>query len=101
MNKYVKSEKIYTPQTYCEKVTGFCYGFNQDDTVGEIEAVLNKHGLGTELWSYPLYEIDHIVENNLSVVLVDISGFDKQGIWRQAYRWFEVPEDFKEEEDDV
>ena len=98
-SKYVKSEKIYTPQSYCEKMTGCCYGFNQDDTVGEIEEVLKRHGLESENWSYPLSEIDHIVENGLNVVLVDVSGFDKQGKWRQEYRWFEVPEYFEEEDE--
>ena len=98
-SKYVKSEKIYTPQSYCEKMTGCCYGFNQDDTVGEIEEVLKRHGLESENWSYPLSEIDHIVENGLNVVLVDVSGFDKHGKWRQEYRWFEVPEDFEEEDE--
>ena len=98
-SKYVKSEKIYTPQSYFEKMTGRCYGFNQDDTVGEIEEVLKRHGLESENWSYPLSEIDHIVENGLNVVLVDVSGFDKQGKWRQEYRWFEVPEYFEEEDE--
>ena len=80
-------------------MTGRCYGFNRDDTVGEIEEVLKRHGLESENWSYPLSEIDHIVENNLCVVLVDVSGFDKQGKWRQEYRWFDVPEDFEEEDE--
>ena len=42
MNKYVKSEKLYTPQTYCEKLTGCCYGFDHEDTVFEIETVLKR-----------------------------------------------------------
>jgi hypothetical protein len=54
--------------------------------------------LESEHWSYPLSEIDHIVENNLCVVLVDVSGFSKEGKWEQEYRWFEVPENFEEEE---
>ena len=100
-SKYVKSEKLYTPQTYCEKMTGRCYGFKEDDTVGEIEEVLRRHGLESENWSYPLSEIDHIVENGLNVVLVDVSGFSEEGKWRQEYRWFEVPEDFEDESDEV
>ena len=99
MNKYVKSEKLYTPQTYCEKLTGRCYGFDHEDTVFEIETVLKRHGLESEHWSYPLSEIDHIVENGLNVVLVDVSGFDKQGKWRQEYRWFEVFDDFEEDDE--
>jgi hypothetical protein len=49
------------------------------------------------LFDYPLSEIDHIVENKINVVLVDVSGFDKNGIWQHEYRWFEVPEIFEEE----
>ena len=101
MNKYVKSEKLYTPQTYCEKLTGCCYGFDHEDTVFEMETVLKRHGLESEHRSYPLSEIDHIVENNLCVVLVDVSGFSKEGKWKQEYRWFEVPEDFEDESDEV
>ena len=81
----VRSQNLYSPQNYCEKMTGFCYGFHQDDTVAEIEAVLRKHGLESEHWSYPLDEIEHIVENDINVVLVDVSGFDKQGVWRTRY----------------
>ena len=95
----VKSQKLYSPQTFCEQMTGYCYGFIKDDTVAEIEAVLRKHGLESEHWSYPLEEIDRIVENGINVVLVDVSGFDEQSVWRTKYRWFEVPEDFEDKED--
>ena len=96
----VKSQKLYTPQTYCEKMTGCCYCFDHENTVFEMETVLKRHGLESEHWSYPLDEIDHIVKNGLNVVLIDVSGFTKQGKWIQEYRWFEVPEDFKEDEDE-
>ena len=64
----VKSEQIYSPQNYLEGVTGNCYIINGDDDVGLIERVLYENNL--DLWSYPLSEIDHIVENELDVVLV-------------------------------
>ena len=92
----VKSQNLYTPQGYCEKMTGCCYGFSQDDTVSEIEAVLERHGLKSKQWSYPLDEIEKIVKNDINVVLVDVSGFDKQNVWRTKYRWFEVPDGFEE-----
>ena len=99
-SKYVMSEKLYTPQTYCEKMIGCCYGFDHEDAVHEIETVLKRHGLESDHWSYPLDEIEHIVENDINVVLVDVSGFDKHGKWKMEYRWFEVSEDFKEEDDE-
>jgi hypothetical protein len=52
---------------------------------------------GYELWDYPLTEIDHIVENNLNVVLVDCSYYEGDN-YINEYRWFEVPEDFEEED---
>ena len=66
----VKSEKIYSPQNYLEAVTGNCYIISGDDDVGLIERILYENNL--ELWSYPLSEIDHIVENELNVVNLDI-----------------------------
>lgn len=93
----VKSEQIYTPQTYCQKLTGYCYLFAQYNTVKEIEAILRLHDL--EYWNYPLSEIDHIVENELNVVLVDVSGHDEYNVWKTEHRWFEVPDDFTEEDE--
>ena len=92
----VKSNKIYTPQSYVYAVTGLCFCFSQDDTVAEIQDKLDRYCFDT-LWNYPLTEIDHIVENKLNVVLVDVSGFAGGNEWVTEYRWFEVPEDFTEE----
>lgn len=94
----VKSEKIYSPQNYLEIVTGNCYLINGDDDVGLTECILEKQGYG-DLWSYPLTEIDHIVENKLDVVLVDCMVYDEESQeYKHEYRWFEVPEDFEEVE---
>jgi hypothetical protein len=96
----VKSEKIYSPQNYLEIVTGNCYLINGDDDVGLTECILEKQGYG-DLWSYPLTEIDHIVENKLDVVLVDCMVYDEESQeYKHEYRWFEVPEDFEDMEDD-
>ena len=93
---YVRSEKIYTPQQYINAVTGHCFCFQQEDTIAEIQDKLDRYCFDT-LWSYPLAEIDHIVENDLSVVLVDVSGFYGGKTIAPQYRWYEVPDDFKEE----
>jgi hypothetical protein len=46
-------------------------------------------------------EIDHIVENKLNVVLVECPIWNnKTEEVEYAYRWFEVPEDFKDEEEE-
>ena len=93
----VKSEIIYSPQAFVGAVTGKYYVFRCDDVVAEIEALLDDNFI-TDLWNYPLSEIDHIVENELDVVLVDVSGFNEKGEWVQAFRWFQVPAGFDDNE---
>ena len=31
----------------------------------------------------------------------DVSGFDKQGKWKYEHRWFQVPEDFEDEYEEI
>lgn len=94
----VKSEHIYSPQTYLEAITGKCYFMRHNEyPVDFIQSVLVSEGHTDDLWDYPLTEIDHIVENNLNVVLVDCSHYE-DGEFVNEYRWFEVPEDFEEVE---
>lgn len=94
----VKSEKIYSPQNYLEAVTGKCYIIDGYDDAELIQEILVENGYTDELWDYPLSEIDHIVENKLNVVLVDCMVVNSEDEFEHVYRWFEVPEDFKEEE---
>lgn len=93
----VKSEQIYSPQNYLEAVTGECYIVIGDDDIESIDKILRRK-LNRSLWNYPLSEIDHIVENEIDVVLVDCMVYneDKKD-FEHICRWFEVPEDFKEE----
>ena len=91
----VKSEQIYSPQSYVGAVTGNYYFFKHNMTpLEEIRFLLDPE---LELWDYPLTEIDHIVENNLDVVLVDVSHYNEKDEFITEFRWFEVPEWFKEE----
>lgn len=93
----VKSEKIYSPQNYLEIVTGKCYIISGENDVEFIEKILEKEY--DSVWSYPLSEIDHIVENDLNVVLVDCMVVNSEtDNFEHVYRWFEVPEAFKDEE---
>lgn len=92
----VQSERIYSPQEYVEAVTGHYFCFPKEDTVQEIQDKLDRYCVDS-LWNYPMTEIDHIVESNLRVVLVDVSGFYGGNEIVPQYRWFEVPEDFREE----
>lgn len=91
----VKSNKIYSPENYVCAITGTYYFFkHKTHPIEEIQCLLKNNGYA--LWDYPLTEIDHIVENNLNVVLVDCSHYERE-VYVNEYRWFEVPEDFKEE----
>ncbi len=90
----VRSNIIYTPQTFVEKLAGRCYCFKNENTVAEIEQLLKRHK--KPFANYALNEIEYIVENLLDVVLVDVSGFDKCGRWYREYRWFEVPKNFSD-----
>lgn len=92
----VKSNQIYSPQSYVGAITGAYYFFkHKTHPVDEIQHLLKLNGYDN-LWDYPLTEIDHIVENNLNVILVDCSHY-KGHIYVNEYRWFEVPEDFEDE----
>ena len=96
----VKSDKLYSPENYLEAVTGKYFIVRGDDDIAEIEAILDRHGYRDELWNYPLSEINHIVENDIGVVLVDCMVYNEdKKEFEHEYRWFEVPEDFKEEEE--
>jgi hypothetical protein len=89
----VVSKKLWTPQTFVEAITGHCYIFDGDDDVGHIAALLEESGYG-DLWDYPIDEIDHIIENEHQVVLVDcMVWFEGEGKYEHEYRWWEVPDD--------
>lgn len=95
--KCVKSQYIYTPQSYIEKMTGECFIFNQEETYVEIEDILDDCFGEGAYWSHSFEEIDYIVQEELPVVLVDVSGFYGTKEMQQMYRWFEVDEDFEED----
>ena len=96
----VKSEQIYSPQSYLEAVTGKCYVISGENDLEFIGIILAQNDL-TELWDFPLSEIDHIVENNIDVVLVDCMVWnEKTKEYEHVYRWFEVTEDFEQEYDE-
>ena len=93
----VMTNKIYSPQKYLEILTGNCYIIKGVNDVETVEVILEE--LGYCLWSYPLSEIEHIVEDEHDVVLVDCMVYNEQKHeFEHVYRWFEV-DDWPEEED--
>ena len=89
----VRSEKLYSPQSYLELVIGKSFIFDSSgDDIEEIERILN--GEGFELWNYPLYEIQHITENDIDVVLVECNTWDEnEKAHISCLRWFELPKE--------
>lgn len=99
--KCVQSLKVYSPQDFVEKLTGYYYGFDKDNTVEEIHTLLKKHGIETEavpLLDYPLDEIEEIVANEVPVVLVDTTYINDNYEMAVEHRWFEIPSGLFEEE---
>lgn len=95
----VKSEKIYSPQSYLEAVIGDRYDVCGCNDIETIQCVLDDHGFN--LWDYPMSEINHIVENKLDVVLVDCKVVNEEtDEFEHVYRWFEVPEGFTDEDEE-
>ena len=88
----VVSNKIYAPQNYVGAITGNYFISHYNGTIECIQKQLQKYGFD-ELWDYPLAEIDHIVENNINVVLVDCSHYENN-TYVNEHRWFEVPEEY-------
>ena len=100
----VKSEEIYSPQAYLEKMTGLYYFIPIDKPVVEfIEEILDKIFGEGSFWSHTLSDIEEIVENDLDVVLVDcmdsVYNPESEKIeLKPCYRWFEVNENFERNE---
>ncbi len=99
----IKSQEIFSPQNFVSAMTGACYIFMHDcDIVKEIHELLRINGVEDEnntLLDIPFTDVERVVESGRSFVLVDISGYG-DGEWKREYRWFEVPEDFSEEEEE-
>ncbi len=97
----IKSQTIFSPQNYLLAMTGHCYILHDDfDVVKSIHLLLQKHGVEDEnrkIADFPFTDVRQVVESNLNVVLVDISGYGPDDEWKTQYRWFEVTDEFNEE----
>lgn len=92
----VATNRLYSPSEFVEVLTGKYYIFRSDDDIEEIHAILWQNGIESDespLWDYPLNEIDHIVENNIPVVLVNAMRENEEGKLEHELRWFEIPVD--------
>ena len=93
--KTILTDKIFTPQTFVKALTGKMFDFNEHNPIEQIHNILKNEGViveGQEIWDYPKDEIEHIKNEKIKVVLVDVSGIYLKGIHEQVLRWFEVSE---------
>jgi hypothetical protein len=84
----VKNNTLYSLSQFCKKFLGINLCVVEDCVT--IRQILDQKGFGN-LWDYPLSEIDHLVENDLDVVLVDASYVDESGRLIKDVRWVEMP----------
>lgn len=92
----VATNKLYSPSEFVEVLTGKYYIFDGDCDFDIIHELLRENGIESDenpLWDYPLNEIDHIVANNIPVVLVNGMAEDENGDFKHELRWFEIPAD--------
>lgn len=88
----IKSETLYSPQSYLELVTGRTYILNDSDNdIEAVEKILEE--LGYCLQSHALTAIEYIIGENLPVVLVDCLVWNENSNeYKHILRWFEVDE---------
>lgn len=93
----VLSKEIYSPQNFIEALTGKYYIINESP-LEKIHSILVQEGLEDNvyntIWDYPIDEIEEVIANDISVVLVDVSYFNDNGEWIAECRWFEVPKSY-------
>jgi hypothetical protein len=90
----VATNKIYSASEFVDVLTGKYYIFNGTNDIDDIHLFLYENRIETaenQLWDYPLNEIEHIVENNIPVVLVKVLVEDEDGKLNSELRWFEIP----------
>lgn len=82
----IMSDVCYDSADYIEVVAG--YRPCEDVTLEECGRILEEREVC--LWNYPLTEIDHIIENDINVILVRFPEDDGNGY---DYRFCEIPKE--------
>lgn len=84
----VKIDRVISAQEYLHLITGRWFPMTSEDDDVTIKRVLKDLGFNN-LWDYPLSEIDEVVANCSSVVLVDL---EKHSTNTHIWRWYELPD---------
>ena len=94
----IKYDGIIYPQAFLAVMTGKYFCVTADNQLEEIEKILDEELGEGQCWSYPFSETKDIVNNDKSVVLVEIVNINEKCEQERLYRWFEVPEEWTKEE---
>ena len=98
--RIVRSNQLYSPQIFVERLTDRLYIFQGDDDVITIHRLLKENGVETDdapLKDYALDEIEKAIEEHKPVVLVEALRLDEHTHdFVEELRWFEVPKDFED-----
>lgn len=94
----IKYDGILYPQTFLAVMTGKYFCVTADNQIEEMEKILDEELGGGQCLSYPFEETVNIVNNDKSVVLVEIVNINEECEQERLYRWFEVPEEWTKEE---
>lgn len=94
----IKYDGILYPQTFLAVMTGKYFCVTADNQLEEMEKILDEELGGGQCLSYPFEETVNIVNNDKSVVLVEIVNINEECEQERLYRWFEVPEEWTKEE---
>lgn len=94
----IKYDGILYPQAFLAVMTGKYFCVTADNQLEEIEKILDEELGGGQCLSYPFEETVNIVNNDKSVVLVEIVNINEEYEQERLYRWFEVPEEWTKEE---
>ena len=95
----VKSDIVYSPQTFLEDLLGKCYFFRLEKTVREHVDKLIKAN-GKEPISFSLSDTEKAIKSGKPIVLVDCCDYSSDRRYIPDYRWYAVPVDFNEKEAD-
>ena len=94
----IKYDGIIYPQTFLAVMTGKYFCVTADNQLEEIEKILDEELGEGQCWSYPFSETKDVVNNDKSVVLVEIVNINEECEQERLYRWFEVPEEWSKAE---
>ena len=94
----IKYDGIIYPQAFLAVMTGKYFCVTADNQLEEIEKILEEELGEGQCWSYPFSETKDVVNNDKSVVLVEIVNINEECEQERLYRWFEVPEEWTKAE---